>query len=321
VNSYFLNYHYDGWSVHARDEPMVLFGEGDADTPSMAARSIANLTVDVAGKDVLFVTHGFNVTYVAGLRSLSRFAARLKLDGDAIVIGVLWPGDFRVPFTTTSAIALNYPAASTGAVEAGQRLGDLCNTALAGARSVSFVSHSLGARVVMEAVGRLRVKARLLCVTAGAVNDDCLTGQYAAAAEQAVTTRTLSSTKDWVLQVLFRIGDPVSQLLDNLPGRLGTDDHALDAMALGRLGPHPAKPPPVYAAQIAESDNYGHHNYLAPSTQGYAPPPPGAALGDSEKWFEVADFVSGVLAGNMPSWPPPWTPPGSLRPWYWPFGD
>jgi hypothetical protein len=321
VNIYFLNYHRAGWDVHASDAPMVLFGEGDADTPAMTPRTLDDLATAVAGRDVLFVTHGFNVTYVAGLRSLGRFAARLKLGGNAAVIGVLWPGDFRVPFTTTAAIGLNYPLASTGAIEAGQRLGDLCSRRLGGARSFSFLSHSLGARVVLEAVKNLGVKARLLCITAGAVNDDCLTGQYVAAAEQALTTRTLASTMDWVLQVLFRVGDPVSQFLGELTRHLGTSDHALDAMALGRLGPHPLPPGTVYASQIAEANSYGHGNYMAPSVQGYAVPAPGAPPGDSEKWFEVADFVSAAFAGNAPAWPQAWTPPKSFRPWYWPFGS
>lgn len=318
MNIHFLNYHQGEWGVFARAQPMVLFGEGDRLEPALTNLTLPALADASRGRDVVFVTHGFNVTFIAGLRSIGRFAARLKLDENALVVGVLWPGDVRVPFTGTAGIAVNYPLASKGAIGAGQSLGDLCNGALSGAASFSFVSHSLGARVVLEAVQRLKAKARLLCVTAGAINNDCLTGQYADAAEHALTTRVLASTQDWVLQVLFQIGDPVSQVLDHLPGHLGPDDHPPFRLALGRLGPQPKIPAPVHTGQIAEAQNYGHGNYLAPSDAHYSMAMPDDP--DVDKWLRVAEFVSSAQQNGTPAWPPAYVPPNNLRPWYWPFG-
>jgi hypothetical protein len=312
VNIYYLNYHYDSVSVHARPVPLVLLGEGDAPNPAPMPRSLGDLARALQGQDVLFVTHGFNVDYAAGLRSIGRFVKKLDLPETVLVVGVLWPGDFY-------ALGVNYPAASVGAIDAGQSLGNLCNADFAGANSFSFVSHSLGARVVLEATERLDKKARLVCVTAGAVNDDCLSAEYAEADNRALVTRTLSSTNDWVLQVLFRIGDPVSQVLDHLPVQLGTDDHAPFHAALGRFGPNPGEPAPVYAAQIPDAEVYDHGNYLAPSDQAYQIPPVGSPLSDANKWFQVAQFVSQSFRNETPDWPPPYVPAATLRPWYEPF--
>jgi hypothetical protein len=301
---------------------MVLFGEGDSAAPVFAPKFMGDLADEVRGKDIVFVTHGFNVPLNAGFRSIARFASRLSIPEETMIVGVVWPGDFHIPYFTSpeKSIGINYPVASTGAIGAGRSLGDLCNGPLSGVRSISLVSHSLGALVVLEAAKRLHNKAKLLCITAGAVNDDCLSTEYSLAADQAATIRVLASTMDWVLQVLFRLGDPVSQVLDQLPGPLGPDDHKPFEMALGRLGPHPELLPPVYRAQIPESEYYGHGNYLAPSDDGYRLPPAAMApLSDTNKWLKVAGFVSAAVNGASPSWPPQYIPNQSLRPWFWPF--
>lgn len=274
---YFINFHYGSVSIRARRPAQILFGNGDAANPVLREVQLFELASAVKAKHVLFVTHGFNVSYAEGARSLARLAANLQLGANVLVIGVLWPGDFFIP-------AINYPEAAVPAIEAGQTLGDLCNASLNGAASVSFVSHSLGARVVLEAVERLNGrKARMLCLAAGAVNDDCLTVEYAAAPAKTLATYTLASVNDRVLQLAFPIGDLIGEIL--------VDDHSPFHEALGRHGPRPAAPPPADPIQIPDSQDYGHHNYLPPSTSTYSPPAAPPPLTDCNKWLQVRDFI------------------------------
>lgn len=313
MNFYYLNYHYSHVSVHARVPPLLLFGEGDAANPAPAPRALTDLVRDVANREVLFVTHGFNVDYGAGLRSIGRFVNRLTLPDQTIAIGVLWPGDFYPPFG-----GINYPWSPTAAIDAGQHLGSLCKGVLATAASFSFVSHSLGARVILEAAQCFE-NIKLLCVTAGAINDDCLSDQYEYAAEHSENVRVLASTRDWVLKFLYRVGDPVSEALDYLPGHLGRADHRPFRAALGRFGPNPPLPPRVHSTEIPDADDYGHGNYLAPSTEVYHAPASGTPLTNDNRWFQVADFVSSALRETDPDWSTAATPAGGLRRWDWAF--
>jgi esterase/lipase superfamily enzyme len=156
---YFVNFHYSAVSIHARIPAQILSGDGDQSDPRLAEVQLAELAQKAQGRHVFFITHGFNVSYAEGARSLARFAKRLALPDGVLVVGVLWPGDFYIP-------VVNYPAASVPAMEAGAALGDMCNKAFGGALSLSFFSHSLGARVVLEAVKALSGrKARMLTST------------------------------------------------------------------------------------------------------------------------------------------------------------
>ena len=120
-----------------------------------------------AGRDILFATHGFNVNFQDGARSLGRLEEMLQLPPSAFYVAVLWPGDFWIP-------AVNYPFEGADAKDSGRRLAAFCNRRLGAARSISFVTHSLGARLALEAVKNLDRKARAVCLTAAAVDDDCL---------------------------------------------------------------------------------------------------------------------------------------------------
>jgi hypothetical protein len=286
---YFVNFHYGSVSLHARTPPQILRGNGDLPDPAMWEVPLAELVQKTAGRHVLFLTHGFNVSYAEGARSLARLAGALPFGDQVMIVPVLWPGDFYVP-------AVNYPAASVGAIGAGQALGDLCNAWLAKATTLSFVSHSLGARVVLEAVGRLKGRrARMLCVTAGAVNDDCLTTEYADAVTNAEHVYTVASAKDRVLQLAYPVGDLIGQIF--------TPDHGLYQEALGRHGPSPAAP--VYPQQIPCDQDYDHGNYL-PSSKPNVPPPASAdPLDKANKWKRVRDFIQQAYGGAPQAWPVP----------------
>src|SRR5437763_1366862 len=164
----FANLRAGGWG--AVGGPILLAGDSAGDPPMMTAPDPRTLGPLAFGKDVLIATHGFNVSYTDGVRSLGRLETVMAMGPTELFIAALWPGDWIVP-------VINYPFETPVATRSGALLGAWCNRWLTGARSLSFVSHSLGARVVMEAVKALARPARICCVTAGAVNADCLTAE------------------------------------------------------------------------------------------------------------------------------------------------
>ena len=209
-------------------DPYLLEGNGTAAPPALKAVAWADIAAKVAGKDVLLGIHGFNVNYRSGANSFGLLDGSLGLVESEIFIGVLWPGDFWIP-------AVNYPFEGSDAMECGRRLADFCTRWLFEAQSLSFFSHSLGARLALEAVTHLDRRARMLCLTAAAINRDCLTAEYRSAAANADTIFLLSSHSDTVLRLAFPMGDPISNILHH--------DHAFFGAALGYEGPpSPAGP-------------------------------------------------------------------------------
>src|SRR5579863_7031136 len=99
---------------------------------------------------------------------------------------MLWPGDAWLP-------VVDYPFEGSVAIDCGRKLADFCNRWCTGAQSISFLSHSLGARLVLEAVAHLGRQARAVCLMAGAINRDCLTAEYARAAANAAAISVLAS--------------------------------------------------------------------------------------------------------------------------------
>jgi pimeloyl-ACP methyl ester carboxylesterase len=264
--------------------PQLLEGDGTADPLALRLVSDVEIALRVAGRNLLFAAHGFNVSGPRGARSLARLEPALGLGPADLYIAVLWPGDWWVP-------VVNYPFEGATSMECGRRLALWCGQRCTGAASFSFVSHSLGARLVLEAAMRLDLNVRSVCLTAGAINDDCLATEYAAAAESAAAVSVLASRRDKVLKIAFRIGDPIADLLH--------DDHSLSEEALGTVGPAPPVPPVVVPPwQIADKDDYGHGDYL----------PPGDAVEDAAaraaaKWPRPAAFMGRAFRGEAQSWP------------------
>jgi hypothetical protein len=265
-------------------DPYVLRGDGTATPVALAAVDWSQLAGLVAGRNVLFGVHGFNVNYAEGARALGQLDAYLDLSGSEVFFGVLWPGDSWVP-------VVDYPFEGAVSMDCGGRLADVCARRFAQAQSFSFVSHSLGARLVLEAVQRLGRRASVLCLTAGAVNRDCLIAEYAGAAGNADAISILASHNDWVLKVAFQIGDPIADLLH--------DDHAPFQPALGYGGPKLPAPPLVHPPwQIPDVADYDHDDYM----------PPGGAVQDpatmgQAKWPNVADFMKRAFRGQPQGWP------------------
>ena len=233
-------------------DPYLLEGSGTVNPPTLAAVPWAEIQGKVAGKDVLLGVHGFNVDYYRGAHSFGQLDTYLGLANQSeVFIGVLWPGDFWMP-------VVNYPFEGSDAMDCGRRLAAFCDRWFAGAQSISFVSHSLGARLVLEAVARLGRRARMVCLMAGAINNDCLTAEYRSAAANSDTIFVLASRHDVVVRMAYQIGDPISNILDH--------DHAFFQKALGYEGPpSPAAPPVAFPWQIQDDYAYGHGHYLPPT--------------------------------------------------------
>lgn len=260
----------------------VWSGNGAADPLALVSVDASQIPFLVAAKNVLFATHGFNVSREAGACSLSRLDGYLKLDGSNIFFGVLWPGDFWLP-------VVNYPFEGDVSMDAGRRLAAFCNRYLSNAQSLSFISHSLGARLVLEAVKNLNRPARSVCLTAAAINQDCLATEYAAAAQNAAAISILASHEDMVLKLAYPIGDPIADLLHA--------DHTLFERALGLAGPPvPSSPPVKPPWQIPDTARYDHGDYL-PSGD------PGAAVPSPAKWNQPADFMARAFRGQSQTWP------------------
>lgn len=267
--------------------PLTVLDETNAVHPA------SDVVAAVRGHDVLMVTHGFNVNQMDGLRELSDWVKLLNL-GSTVCVGMLWPGDARWIHV------VDYPVEGNEAMTAGNELASFINTNFSGALSLSFASHSLGARMVMQTIAGLSRSVRRLLLMAGAIDNTCLSSEYAAAAEKVQSISVLASRSDDVLKWAFPAGNFVSGLFSRGVPYIHE--------AMGREGPAEPYPSPdnIHADwQIPDCWNYGHGSYLPPSPLGASPvrysplpffPPPDMCPEPS--------FAPPALAGNAALWQP-----------------
>ncbi len=216
----------------------------------------------VQGRDLILAAHGFNVNRSDGIQALTNWSNYFQLTGTSLFVGILWPGDSSfVPI-------IDYPIEGSEAIQSGKLLASFLNGQSAGAASISLVSHSLGARTVLETLNGLNGNVRRLILMAGAIEDDCLVNEYQQAANKAQEIYVLSSRSDLVLELAFPIGNPVGEIVMH--------GHPYFKQALGREGP--AQPIPLAqqggAWQIPDGWNYGHLDYLADIGSGPSFQPP-----------------------------------------------
>jgi len=245
---------------------------------------------DIQGRHVLIGTHGFNVNRAYGIASLSNWEGLLRLAPSSVFVGLLWPGD------SVWAHGLDYPDEPRIADDAGQLIAPFVDANFGNAASISFASHSLGARVVLATISRMSRPVRRTILMAGAIDDDCLNTEFAGAAAQIEQISVLASTKDEVLLVLFPLG--------NLFGGIVAAGHPWWRGALGRGGPAMPLPGAFQAPfEIPDNWSFGHGDYLRidPPPAPVIPtptdvPPNGAALpaGGAGGWQEAwsASFTS-----------------------------
>jgi hypothetical protein len=263
-------------------DPIALSGDGAVSRPALQLLPPARLAALTAGKNVLFGVHGFNVNRDEGIRAFARLESSLGLSSSDVFIGVLWPGDFWIP-------VINYPFEGADAMDCGRRLAAFCGKNLGEAASFSFLSHSLGARLLLEAVAHLGDKAKEICLAAAAINRDCLSTEYAAAARNTGQLWLLASRSDRVLKLAFPLGDPLADLLHA--------DHTPFQPALGYSGPRPVGS--VLAPwQIPDDAGYDHGDYLPPSSPTVTP-----AQKRGAKWPKAAAFMARAFRGERQTWP------------------
>jgi hypothetical protein len=223
----------------------------------------AELLQAVQGRDVLLGTHGFHVNRAEGMSSLSHWSEWLQLGDNGFFVGVLWPGDSRwVPF-------LDYPFEGDEAIKSGRVLADYLLHKFAGVNSLSFTSHSLGARIMLEAIRNLKqaFQMRTLTPMAAAIDDTCLVGEYQDAAQQVDKISVLASSSDEVLKLAFPAG--------NLAAGIVTRGDPYWHGALGRYGPNPANQPVNLwqTPNLPDAWNFAHHSYI--NSDGPVVGPPG----------------------------------------------
>lgn len=261
---------------------------------SNAIHSVAELTAAVRGRDVLLVTHGFNVNQSEGLQKLSNWPKLLKI-GSTVPVGMLWPGDARWIH------AIDYPIEGNEAMAAANQIATFLKANFSGALSLSFASHSLGARVVLQIIAGLGRPVRRLLLMAGAIDNTCLSAEYAGAAAGVQSISVLASRSDDVLKWAFPAGNFASGLFS----RAAPYIHE----ALGREGPaapYPAAQNLHADWQIPDGWDYGHGSYLPPSPLGANPVPfdplPGFPAPDMRP---PPDFAApAALADDAELWQP-----------------
>jgi hypothetical protein len=212
--------------------------------------SQAQLLADIQGRHVLIGTHGFNVNRADGIACLSNWEGLLQLPPASVFVGLLWPGD------SVWAHGLDYPDEPRIADDAGRQLiAPFLDAYFGAAASISFVSHSLGARVVLQTVSQMRLPVRRVTLMAGAIDDDCLNTEFQTAAAHSGSISVLASRKDEVLSAIFPLG--------NLFAGIIAAGHPWWRGAIGHGGPAGPWPGNLQAPfEIPDNWDFGHGNYL-----------------------------------------------------------
>lgn len=259
----------------------------ESEDPARKPITVADFVKLVSGKDLVLVTHGFNVSATHGMSSLEKWDLLCGLSSPRMFVGVLWPGDSQfIPI-------LDYPIEVPVAKQSGELLANFLNTHANGATSISMVSHSLGARTILQAVSQLQRRTAVLILMASAIADDCLAEEYASAARKSDKIHVVASRADWVLWFAFPLGNPVGEIL--LSG------HPYFKTALGRNGPSSFQNIPSSCThwQIPDQSpnwDYGHGDYM-----------PGGSVGPSFPAPLAVPAEGDPLPRDTSDWKPAWS--------------
>lgn len=224
---------------------------------------ISRLSVPLGTEDdlrleskITFLLHGYNVSRQSGIDSLLRLAEHLPSAGDGAIVAVLWPGDHWTR-------GVSYPFEGNDADDSAAELARYIDLNIRRGTELSFVSHSLGARVVMGTVKRLIDEGYpigQICLMAAAIDDFSLArpDDYRVAVTSAERVAVLASEKDKVLMIAYPIGDLLQSFIFFRKEKIG--------LALGRRGPKAfsgnAIPNQVYHLQIPNNRKSDHGDYI-----------------------------------------------------------
>jgi len=255
----------------------LLVGPGGAGTSEDALRLAPHVT---------FLVHGFNVSRPQGQETLARLATMLPSAAGDAVVGVCWPGDSWANFAS-------YPLEGNDADDTAVSLARFIDRVLLAGTPLSFVSHSLGARVVLGTVKKLgsRYPVSQVCTMAAAIDDDSLANprDYAAIMPRIGRLAVLASHKDRVLRFAYPIGDLIQAFVFFRKDRPGG--------ALGFHGARPSgnRPIPsnVLSVRVPDAPPVDHGDYF-----------PGDVPNAQQR--RAAQFADRVLGGvHQPDYPHP----------------
>jgi hypothetical protein len=206
-------------------------------------------------------------------------------------VGVLWPGDHW-------ARAISYSSEGRDADDTALELTKYIGRVIAKGTQLSFVSHSLGARVVMETIKKLNTThypVRQVGLVAAAIDDFSLARprDYPAAVAKALRVAVLASRKDSVLKFAYPAGDALQAFTFFRRDTVG--------LALGLHGPKPSGrdpvPKTVLHEQIPDGRDAGHGHYFPgnPATQ---------SAQETQNQASAVAFSADVLRGALqPTYP------------------
>ena len=188
----------------------------------------ADYLAELAGRKVLLLVHGYNNTEDAvnlAYARIERASQKLLRTRYDTITGYTWPG---------GAIGLAYPVARSRANTAGPRLAGWIRKIARVAGSLDIMSHSLGARVALKALGAIPAgKVRNLYLLAAAVDNESIEKgeEFFDATRRCETVMVMHSRHDRTLARWYRIGDALLpwqwfDLLDVALGCSGPEDPA-----------------------------------------------------------------------------------------------
>ena len=232
---------------------------------------------------VTFLLHGFNVDRVDGRRMLLQLAGILETSIEGAIVAVLWPGDHW-------ARAASFPLEGRDADDTAAELHKFMLLNLLARPTVSFLTHSLGARVALNTIDRVggtaaqrdRFEVDQVCLMAAAIDDYSLADRdvYQTATDEANRVAVLASKKDRVLKFAYPAGDLLQAF------KFWEEDFGL---ALGYHGPRDhgkdPVPPNVRGKSIAKDRVSRHADYL-----------PDGKLNDNQT--SAIAFATDVLQGK-----------------------
>jgi hypothetical protein len=211
----------------------------------------SGLLNDIRGREVFLMAHGYHVDREDGTQSLTQWKSKLEIDAQPVFIGVLWPGDCVLP------IFIDYVWEGSEAEKSGTMLGEFVRDNFGFAASLTFASHSLGARVVLQAIQTLADSDRVrnLILLAAAIEDDTLLYEFNGAAKKVDRISVVYSFEDHVLQLAYPAGNLIGGLIER-------GDPNVKA-ALGRFGPSAPWPGKILPnPRLPSFWKYGHTDYM-----------------------------------------------------------
>jgi len=264
-----------------------------------------DLLTDIRGRDVFLMAHGFEVNREHGTQSLTQWKSKLEFGVQPVFIGVLWPGDSVLP------IFIDYVWEGSEAEKSGTMLGEFVRDNFGFASSLTFASHSLGARVMLQAIQTLADSAPVknLILLAAAIEDDTLVREFSAAAKKVGRISVVYSFEDHVLQLAYPAGNLIGGLIER-------GDPNVKA-ALGRLGPCAPWPKNFLPnPRLPSFWNFGHTDYMTTNAVvgDFTLP---IQLGDPDAKTLPTGMVPPIAPGDS-SWKSCWSPAYAATRWLLP---